>query len=348
MKGEQGMSEIETGVSYFANRWFHHFIQDLDEIVSHGCTFVVHTFSENDFLFARDTIGRFFRATRDAGLGCWADPWGVMGLFGGEAFSKFVPRNPDACQVLSNGQIVPAACPSAQETRAAMKDWINAALEAGSDTILWDEPHLFIPEWESADFAPQEAWACRCPRCTQRFRSELGFEMPSQLTPELRAFRQNLLLEFLGEMIAYSKAQGANNAVCLLPVGEGSREALPWERVSALPGVDIFGTDPYWIIFERDVEEFVAEQTRKVVAVCQVSGIQPHIWAQAFKVPAGRESEIEVALTTAKAEGATVLAVWGYRGCEALSEIACEQPDVAWETIGRAFSRLRSRQAISS
>jgi hypothetical protein len=79
------MPELQTGISYFANRWVHHFNQDLDDIVSHSCTFVVHTFSENDLLFARGTLGKFFRATRDAGLGCWADPWGVMGLFGGEA-----------------------------------------------------------------------------------------------------------------------------------------------------------------------------------------------------------------------------------------------------------------------
>lgn len=335
------MPEIQTGISYFANRWFHHFNQDLDDILSHSCTFVVHTFSENDLLFARGTLGKFFRATRDAGLGCWADPWGVMGLFGGEAFSAFVPRNLESSQVLNSGQTVPAACPSAEETRIEMKTWIDAALEAGADTIFWDEPHLFIPEWESTSFAPQDAWACRCPRCMERFRNEFGKAMPTVLTPELQAFRQNLLLEFLGEMIAYTKAQGAKNAVCLLPVSEESREGLPWDRVSSLPGIDIFGTDPYWLIFERDVREFVAEQTRKVVAVCQERGIQPHIWAQAFKVPAGRESEIALALSTAKSEGATILAAWGYRGCEALSKIACDRPAVAWEIIGSAFSRLR-------
>lgn len=335
------MAEVQTGVSYFANRWPHHFDQDLDDIVSHHCTFVVHTFSEDDFHFARDTMGKLFLATRDRNLGCWADPWGVMGLFGGEAFSAFVPRHLDACQVLNTGKVVPAACPSAQETRAEMKRWIDAALEAGADTILWDEPHLFIPEWEDPNFAPRGAWACRCERCKERFRTEFGIAMPDVLTPELQQFRQDLLLEFLGEMTAYSKARGANNAVCLLPVSESSRENLPWERASSLPGIDIFGTDPYWLVFEREVQEFVTEQTRKVLAVCQDHDIQPHIWAQAFKIPVGRENEIETALTIAKTEGVNTLAVWGYRGCEALSEIACERPNEVWEVVRRAFSRLR-------
>jgi len=336
------MPEIQTGISYFANRWSHHFKQDIDDIVSHACTFIVHTFSENDFLYARGTMKKFFYTTREAGLGCWADPWGLMGLFGGEALSAFVPRNQDSCQVLNNGKILPAACPSAEETRTEMKTWIDAALEAGADTILWDEPHLFIPQWEKPNFAHQDAWACRCRRCMERFRKQYGAEMPEELTPEVLTFRQDLLLTFLGEMIAYVKERSAQNAVCLLPVSDESREGLPWEQVASLPGIDIFGTDPYWLIFQRDVKEFVTEQTRKVVEVCREHGIQPHIWAQAFKVPAGHEGEIEVALNIARGEGATILAAWGYRGCEALSGIACEQPEEVWEMIGRTYSKLRS------
>lgn len=335
------MVDIQTGVSYFGNRWTHHINKDLDDITSHHCTFVVHTFSENDLHFARGTIGKIFRATLDHNLGCWADPWGVMGLFGGEAFSAFVPRHLEACQVLNNGRIVPAACPSADETRTEMKLWIDAAIEAGADTIFWDEPHLFIPEWESSEVAPRESWACRCTHCQVRYQNEFGSVMPSIFTSELRAFRQNLLIDFLGEMIAYTKSQGAKNAVCLLPVDEASLESLPWERVSSLPGIDIFGTDPYWLIFKRNVQEFVSEQSQKVVAVCRKHNIQPHIWVQAFKVPAGHESEIELALTTARTEGVPILAVWGYRGCEALSKIACERPDEAWKVVGQAYSQIR-------
>lgn len=227
----------------------------------------------------------------------------------------------------------------------AMRRWLDIALDAGADTIFWDEPHLYIPEWDDLRFAPDHAWACRCPRCLDRFRAEFGepmpgAEAPDELTPAVHAFRQTLLLDFLGEMTAYVQAKGAQNAICLLPIGGGGREGLPWDRAVTLSGVDVFGTDPYWRIFQRDPAEFVTEQTRQVVAACEPHGIAPHIWVQAFGIPAGAESEVEVALRTAAAEGATVLAAWAYRA-SAPFEGASERPDVVWEVIGKAYRSLR-------
>jgi hypothetical protein len=178
-------SMIETGISYFANGWPHHFERDLEDILAHGCTYIVHCFSENELVFARKRTAQFFKMTREAGLGCWANPWAVMDLFGGEQFSAFVPRNPEACQILSTGQRAPAACPSADETRAAMKYWIDAAIEAGADTIFWDEPHLYIPDWGELQFAPEEAFACFCPRCQASFQAQFGQSLPQGLTPEM-------------------------------------------------------------------------------------------------------------------------------------------------------------------
>jgi hypothetical protein len=249
--------------------------------------------------------------------------------------------------VLSSGQRAPAACPTSEAARKSIKVWIDAALDAGADTIFWDEPHWFIPDWEDPPFGPKDAWSCCCPRCQDRFRAEFGMALPvatrDTLAPEVRAFRQGLMLEFLGEMTAHVQARGASSAVCLLPAGENGHAAVPWDRVSTLPGVSVLGTDPYWFGSKRDVCQYVTDQTRKVVAACAAAGtpILPHIWVQAFKVPAGREPEIAWALDAAADAGARVLAAWGYRGCEALSSIASDRPDVVWDTIGRAYHRLR-------
>lgn len=330
---------VDTAVSYMGNRWPHHFARDLDDIIAHGCTTVVHTFSENDALFLSEAMGRLFRMTRDAGLGCWANPWGVLGLFGGEAFSAFVPRHPDDCQILSTGQRAPAACPAAPAARDLMRLWIDRAVALGADTIFWDEPHFYIPDWDDLQFAPDDAWACACPRCRDAYRAQHGEPLPGELTPALIAFRQGQLLDFLGEMTAHARAQGAGNALCVLPIPDDHRNALPFGRAAALPGLDIFGTDPYWRIFDRAPAEFVAEQTDRVVAACRTTGAAPQIWVQAFGLPAGQEDEVATALQTAADHGATHLAAWSYRASEIYG--GSERPLVVWDTIGATYRRLR-------
>jgi len=333
---------IETGISYFANGWPHHFERDLEDIQTHGCTYIVHCFSENELILARKRTEQFFRMTRDAGMGCWADPWAVMGLFGGEQFSAFVPRNPEACQILSTGQRAPAACPSAAETRGAMKIWLDAAIDFGAATIFWDEPHLYIPDWDDLQFAPDDAWACRCPRCLDAYQQEFGEPMPNVLTPSVQKFRQNLIVDFLREMVAYAHQKGAKNAICLLPVDDEANESLPWDQVAALPGVDIFGTDPYWFIHDKDCVDYVTAQTRRTVEICQKNDLVPQIWVEGFGIPAGREAELELGLQTALKAGATNLAVWGMHG-NAAWDGSSERPEIVWEMVGKAFREIRSK-----
>lgn len=332
---------IETGISYSGNRYPEHFKRDLEDIVAHGCTYVVHCYSENDLVYSQKAMGRLFKMTRDTGLGCWADPWGLMKLFGGETFSTFVAHYPDACQVLNNGKRVPAACPSAPETLWTMRLWLDEVISSGATMIFWDEPHLYIPGWDEIRMAPDDAWGCRCPRCRQFFKDEYGSEMPEKMTPEVKAFRQKILLKFLRDMTAYASSKGVTNAVCLLPATEETNESLPWNQVITFTGLKVFGTDPYWMEYNRKVVEFVTEMTRKVVKTCKGQDIQPHIWAQAFKIPKGREQEIAIALETAAKEGASNLAAWGYRGCEPWDG-ASDQPDVVWDVVGRTFRKLRN------
>ena len=333
---------IETGVSYFANGWLHHFERDLEDILAHNCTYIVHCFSENEMVFARNRTKQFFKMTRGSGLGCWANPWAVMGLFGGEQFSAFVPRNPEACQVLSTGQRAPAACPSAPETRAAMKLWLDMAIDFGADTIFWDEPHLYIPDWDDLHFASDDAFACFCPRCRDSFLEQFSQPMPGTLTNEIRLHRENIMVDFLTEMIGYARDKGAKNAITLLPVDDEASESLPWNRIADIRGLDIFGTDPYWYLHEKDCQTFVGEQMQKTISVCEPRGLTPHFWAQGFLVPSGRENELETGFTLAVEKGAKSIAVWGMRGCSAYDG-ASDNPERVWDVVGKTFGKLRSK-----
>lgn len=335
-------SMIETGVSYFANGWPHHFERDLEDILAHHCSYIVHCFSENELILARKRNAQFFKMTRDAGLGCWANPWAVMGLFGGEQFSAFVPRNPDACQILSTGQRAPAACPSAEETKAAMKYWIDAAIDDGADTIFWDEPHLYLPDWDDLHFAPDDAFACFCPRCRDSFQSRFGQPMPETVTPEMRLFREDLMINFLSEMIGYAKDKGAKNAITLLPVDNEANESLPWNQVADIRGLDIFGTDPYWFLHNKDCNEYVSSQMKRTMDICEPRGLTPHFWAQGFGIPSGREHELETGFSLAVERGAQSIAIWGMHG-NAAWDGASENPELVWDVVGKTFGKLRNK-----
>ncbi len=334
-------TRIETGVSYFANGWLHHFERDLADILAHHCTYIVHCFSENELIFARKRTAQFFKMTRDAGLGCWANPWAVLGLFGGEQFSAFVPRNPDACQILSRGQRAPVACPSADETKAAMKYWIDAAIDSGADTVFWDEPHLYIPDWDDLHFASDDAFACFCPRCRDTFQTRFGELMPDSLTPEMKIFREDLMVDFLTEMIDYSKDKGAKNAITLLPVDDEENESLPWKRIADIRGLNIFGTDPYWFLHTKDCREYVASQMQRTMDICTSRNLTPHFWAQGFGIPSGREHELETGFNLAVEMGAKSVAVWGMHG-NAAYDGASENPELVWDVVGKTFGKIQN------
>jgi hypothetical protein len=221
-----------------------------------------------------------------------------------------------------------------------MKYWIDAALEAGADTIFWDEPHLYISDWEDLNFAPHDAFACFCPRCADSFISHYGHTLPTTLTPEMRRFREDRMLDFLSEMIAYAKAKGADNAITLLPVDEDASESLTWDRIAALPGLDLFGTDPYWFRHNKEYQSYIKQQMQRTMQVCQKHNLIPHFWAQGFGIPVGRESELEAGLSLAAESGARSVAVWGMHG-NAAWDGASEDPEAVWDVVGKTFNTLR-------
>jgi hypothetical protein len=116
-------------VSYFGNRYLHHFERDLEEICDHGFDAVVHCVTEADREWGMKRIAEMFAMTRDAGLSCWADPWGLAHVFGGEAHSGYLARG---------GTV------GADDTglRALLYRWIDDVAAAGAEWLFWDEPDL--------------------------------------------------------------------------------------------------------------------------------------------------------------------------------------------------------------
>lgn len=329
---------MKTGFSYFGVRRLQHVRADLAAMREEGCSQVLHTWSEEDQSYYRDTMGRIVEESHGLGLSVYANSWGVGRVFGGEANSELSARNPGSCQVLSNGEQVAAICPNHPAFADYMDGWIDSACAAGVDTIFWDEPHFFFRKGSDGD------WACRCPICRALFRERFGSDMPSIRTPEVAAFRQDRLLKLLDRWTSRARALGARNNICLLP--DTFDAGLPdWESVAALAAIDELSSDPYWL--DNDPLEKVRADyllySRRLVDICRPRNLQPQMWMKLYRIRAGTEHYAPLAASLAWEAGIRNLMAWSWHASEWMSWLGSEDPQKAHRAMVDSFQQLGSR-----
>jgi N-acetylmuramic acid 6-phosphate etherase len=316
-----------AGCSYFGVRIARHVERDLDDLVRRGFTGVLHTYSENDLAYYRDTMKHIVDASHARGLEVQMNPWGLGRTFGGEAESRFVTMNPDACQVLDDGRRVAAACLNHPRYRSFCAEWADAALEAGADLVFWDEPHWVVPE--HVGIVDNARWGCRCDVCRERF----GRDFPAQIDDEVLAFREASLVDFLGELTAHVRGRGGRSTICLLPAVEGAHGVRDWDAVASLPGVDVFATDPYWKSFDEEAGPFVRRFAKLLVETATRHGVVSELWVPAFRLTAADIPDLEDAVSAARAAGVERVWVWGYEACAHMSHLSTPDSLEVWERV---------------
>ncbi len=325
---------MAIGCSYFGNRILRHVAADMEGLAAAGFTGVLHTMSENDLAYYRDTLGRVVALSHQAGLEVQVGPWGLGRTFGGEAESHFVATHPEVGQVLDDGRRVAAGCPNQEAFRAFVRAWATAAVETGAERIFWDEPHWAHPShWEAAP----ERWGCRCDVCRSRFRKWSGSDLPGELTPEVVAFREACLVEFVGDVVAHVAGLGGRSTVCVLPF-----TLSDWSAVARLPGLDTLATDPYWESFSQPVVPFVEEHARRLAALAAEGGIRAQVWIQGFRLGPEDEADIRAAVSTARAAGVDDLWTWGYDACGHMSYLGTREPRRVWAILTDALTGSRA------
>ena len=120
---------MQFGVSYFGVRNPQHFQRDLEDIARLGFTSIIFTFSEEDHRFYQGSLTEFVRRTHQQGLKAFVDPWGVCGVFGGEAFSERGAWDLEGQQRRSDGRPLPLLCPNSVEVRTYLQRWITTVAE---------------------------------------------------------------------------------------------------------------------------------------------------------------------------------------------------------------------------
>jgi hypothetical protein len=333
------MTRPSLGAAYFGNRFPGHAHRDL-VVLAQSCDHVVHTVSEADLHYHKAALAQIFLETRKLGLELWADPWGLGGVFGGEALSKFLLDHPGHWQRYSDGRPVAAACLNSRPFRDFVKEWIDAVAGLGAQVIFWDEPHFAFTwplEWEGV-------YACTCGRCADAYAASVGGDMPPKLRPEAIDFRRRLLRGFLQEMTAHARAKGLKNALCLYAFeGYKPYEDL-WNDLASLPDLDVFGCDPYWRwhMGRKSPVDHVKHYTDKLRATSR-PGQGSQVWIQAMRLPAGAEGEIAQAIHSAARSGATHITAWSFDGGALLDPVLAENPQAVWSSVAQAFAALKGK-----
>ncbi|MEZ4499441.1 MAG: hypothetical protein R2839_05075 [Thermomicrobiales bacterium] len=338
---------LRTGVSYFGNRTLRYVEQDMKEIAACGFDYVVHCFTESDLLWGLESMREIVNISHAAGLEVHLDPWGVAGVFGGEALSKFVTWNTDANQVLADGSQVAVTCLNHPKLLPFLYEWIDAGIDIGADLLFFDEPHWYPGDlWYIGKSVgkPEDRWSCRCSVCLARYQDETGNAMPLRRNAQVQQFRSDAVLRLTTALISYAKSRGATTDLCLLPHGiTFDLVGVPdWEPFGDIPGLDYFGTDPYWRAGEIvPLEPYVRPNAAAVRALCDKHQLRDQYWVQGYGFPRGTEDEIARAVDIAIEEGMTDIAIWAFRACEPMSRLWSDDIDRTWSVVTESLARHR-------
>lgn len=319
---------MKIGYSYHGNTFFDHFQSDIQEMKALGATYIVQTFSENNMEFNVENFQKMNEYAQSQGLEVHIDPWSLAGIFGGEAYSKFVINNLDTWQKNNLGELIPLACLNHPKTQDFIRQWIDVVRNLNIDYIFWDEPHF----WIQVD-PTSPTWACRCEICQRKFQASNGREMPLEYSEKILTFKRNSIKEFLNEMTHYAKDKGLKNGLCVLPPNKGASFEAYWrDLVSTLP-LAYFGTDPYWLGWNRTIEEMLVPLTETVQRLCKDNGIESQIWLQGFKVMKEKIPEWEKGLIYLLASSTDRLGVWSYKCCQSLSYLDFGTSERLWDIL---------------
>jgi hypothetical protein len=326
-------------VSYFGNRYPQHAREDMAAMAAAGVDDVVLVMSESDLRWNPGTMAQFVEIAREAGLEPWLTAWAIGGVFGGETASYAVGEHPEACQRDNAGAHVPALCPRQAPFRQVMQAWMDAAVAAAVHTVQWDEPQLALPFKAGA-----ERYGCCCAACQAAFRERYGRDLPPVATVESERFFADLLTEVVTWLVAEADQRGLESAIVLLP--DENYDAAHAAAMAALPGVRYFGSTPFTQrngVVAAEIPEYLRGWADQANAATAGTPARSYAWVQAFDVAAGHEDEITLAITSLGEAGIDLIAVWSYRACEAMSGLACEDPDAAWNAVLKGFATVRGQ-----
>ena len=318
---------MELGVSYVPAHLPAHIAADMGHLAEIGCSEVLVALQENHLDTLTGALEYGAVLAREQALKPLAVIWGFANTFGGGRRSNLLLRQPGLVCRDREGRAFPQACLNHPELPERFCEIAARCRDAGFEGLFVDEP---------------TRQACFCEHCQRAFGDQFGGDLGASLgSKDYDAFRAHTVWSYTARVCAAVKALDARltTITCVMPSDRDT-----WRQVATLPELDVFGTDPYWLVSGGKMTlEQAVEDARETLRICQQAGKSSQIWLNCWRIPAGREPEVYSGGQALAAVGCDSLYTWSYLGGLGTNE-ACDDPACAWASVERLYRELSGKR----
>jgi hypothetical protein len=326
---------MELGFAWHHSKLPKHAREDFEDMAVNGCNAVLIAASENDIEYWYPNMLEVVEQAKDVGLRVWLNFWAFGGVFGGEPPSVFLHNMHKHRQITAKSKdVMPAACINEPEFRKWFFDRVGKFVsEAKIDGVFLDEPHYF---WTF----DTEEFTCVCDVCQAKYEQQFSTSMPMKYNEDVRRFREENMHQFLVESCKRLKSAKSSSevCVCIIPADFEFLGTSDWDKIAAIPEVDMFSTDPYYHVFGLE-REWAIDTARRTIDTAQRHGKKSQLWLQMFRLSQGEEEAVASLVPEYSSLGVDSIFGWSYLANKGTT-ISSDNPDLLWELVTQEYRRI--------
>lgn len=313
---------MKLGLTYIPSHLPDHIKRDMAVIKSIGCGEVLFTIQENH-VNTLDGAVRFGAVlAKKSGIVPYVVLWGFANTFGGGRMSNLMLDNQDVWRVGRNGVRIPLGCLNNPKLANGFLKFTGICRDHGFEGIFIDEP------------TPQE---CFCEICRKKFHEMSGGDLlTAGGSEEYRQFQCQTVVTYTANVCAAVKTMDRRlkTFCCVMPLDKECFQA-----VAKIPELDVFATDPYWLVEKNKNIEWAVELATMAKKEADANGKESQVWLNLWKIPSGREPEVYSGGKKLAEVGCDSLYAWSYKGGLGTPE-ECENPARAWKYFCKLYREL--------
>lgn len=317
---------MQLGVSYIASHLPNHIAADMRELKDIGCTEVLFALQENHIVYLKGALKYGASIAKEHGLTPYVVVWGYANTFGGGRISTILLEDLEMWRVLADGSKQAFGCLNNPKLVDKFIEITDLCRANGFEGMFVDEP------------TTQE---CFCEHCRRGFSEAYGKVLIESIgTAEYKAFQNITVSRYTDSLCKRVKALDPNQKTmaCVMPT---DRECF--EAVAAIPELDIFGTDPYWLLTNGAMTiEQACDYAQQTKDICIEKKKTSQIWLNGWAIKTGLEEEVYTGGKALAEIGCDSFYTWSFRGALGTNE-ECERPDATWASVSKLYRELSGK-----